>query len=58
LRDRLSVPVKNEYCCVEYSTKRIKSFWIVRLIKTKTRKRRLYARSGIAQQVQILQPAD
>src|SRR6516164_8871822 len=57
LGNRLSVPVKNEYWCVEYSTKRIKSFWIARLIKTKTCKRRLYARSGIAQQLQILQPA-
>jgi hypothetical protein len=57
LRDRLGIPVKNEYRSVGYSTKRIESVLIARLLKAKRRKRRLHPRSGIAQQVQIIQPA-
>ena len=52
--NRLSVPVKNEYCCVEYPTQRIEDVHVGRLGEAERRERRLHARSWIPQEIQIL----
>ena len=52
-----SVPVKNEYRCVEYPTQRIEDVHVGRLGEAERRERCLHARSWVPQEIQILHGA-
>src|SRR3954449_9607844 len=56
-RTWLRAPVKHEYCRVRYSAERIQRAYIARLGEAEGGERRLYARIGIAQQIDILHRA-
>jgi hypothetical protein len=52
-RNRLRVPVQNEYRCIEYSTERIEGVCIGRLRDAERGEACLHSRGGITQQIKI-----
>src|SRR6516162_1955350 len=51
LRNRLGIPVKNEYHCIEYSTERIEGVRITRLSEIESGEGRLHSRARVTQKI-------